>query len=179
MRKLILATLAMAVMAKAATALLLPITFEHFAERANCAFLVEVVSIEEVEDSDLTALEIPEAERQGLNRLAHLRVLTNVLQCESAVPDSPLLVFSTEVHSSHPKVDQRYVLFPRPLGKAWAEVLYGRSLWETNTEGKVLLSWRNDFLVEPLHLEAGETAFVPWAAVERLLVDHLVCPSQE
>lgn len=173
MRGIALGVIVMAATARGAAALLLPINFEQFSHHANCGLLVEVEAVENLTDADLLALKIPNSEREGLNRRARIRVLRWIVKGECAGVGDPILLFSTEVHSSRPEVGRQYVLLPRRSGEAWTEVVYGRSLWQTTPQDEVLVIWRNDFLLDPLDLNSGEIAVVPLATIERLLVETL------
>lgn len=157
-----------------ASAMLLPITLDEFAQHATCSCLVEITAVEEVTKDDLLAAGIPASELRGLNRRAQLRIEKWLVEGRCALQGKqPSLVFSTEIHSSRPELGHRYILMPRSVGTTWAEVIYGRSLWEVDTHNQVTVTFRNDFLIAPLRLRSGETAQLPLAAVERLLIRRL------
>jgi len=154
-----------------ASGMLLPITLEEFAQHATCSCLVEITAVEQITKDDLLAAGIPAAELPGLNRRAQLRIEKWLVEGRCAMQgDEPNLVFSTEVHSSRPEVGHRYILMPCSIGTVWAELIYGRSLWEVDAHNQVTVTLRNDFLIAPLRLRSNEIAHVPLAAVERLLI---------
>jgi hypothetical protein len=170
-RRFVLCAVALAVASEAALALLPPVTtIDEFLRLASCAALVEVTATDEMTTEELRSLKVPEADRARLNRAARLRVRRWLVEggCRQG-SEERILLFSTEVHSAHPEPGHGYVLFPRALGNAWAEAVYGRSLWEVTDDQEVVVEWRNDFLVTPLELRSGESASVPLSAVERLL----------
>lgn len=164
-----LAVITVGAVAGVAFGLLLPMNVDEFLHLAPCACLVEVISVEELTPELLASLEVPEDERTGLNRRAELQVEKWLGKDCEAGSASEMLLVSTEVHSSHPEAGDRYIVFPRPLGEAWGEAVYGRSLWKVTADGEVVVDWRNEFLLAPLELRSGEFALVPLAAVERLL----------
>jgi len=157
-----------------ASGMLLPLTFGEFSQHASCSCIGEVTSVEEVTEDVIVALGVPAPEAPRLNRLARIRVEKWIVEsgCAGSSKDQTL-AFSTEVHSSKPEVGHRYVIMPRSIGQIWAEVIYGRSVWEIGGEDQVIITYRNDFLIAPLALHSGEMARVPLASVERLLTRSL------
>ena len=149
--------------------LLVPISFDEFSRLAPCSCVVEVTSVAEVGFEQLVAMEIPEGERAGLTRVAQLNVDRWIADECNRASDFDSLLFSTEVHSSTPRPGSRYIVFPRSVGNAWTEAVYGRSVWEITTDEEVVVDWRNGFLIVPLYLRSGEVVLVPLTAVERLL----------
>ena len=157
-----------------ASGMLLRTSLEEFVQHATCSCLVEVTAVEEVTEDDLLAGGIPASELRGLNRRAQLRIEKWLGEGRCAMQgEEPSLVFSTEVHSSRPEVGHRYILMPRSVGTTWAEVIYGRSLWEVDAHNQVTVTLRNDFLIAPLRLRSSEISHVPLAALERLLIRTL------
>jgi len=175
-RKITKLLIVASLLGRAVSGMLLPITFEEFSEQMTCSCLVEVVAVEEVTEDELQKLNraIPTSELLGLNRRAILQIERWIAKGQCAESGGkPALLFSSEVHSSHPEVGNQYVILPRSIDSIWTEVVYGRSVWQVTVEQKVVVDWRNDFLITPLDLRSGETAQIPLAAVERLLARTL------
>jgi len=157
-----------------ASGMLLPLTFTEFSQHASCSCIGEVTSVDEVTEDEIVALGVPASEVPRLNRLARIRIERWIVEdgCAGSSEDRTL-AFSTEVHSSKPEVGHRYVIMPRSIGQIWAEVIYGRSVWEIGGKDEVIITYRNDFLIAPLDVRSGEMARVPLASVERLLTRSL------
>lgn len=144
---------------------LLGTTLPEFREHAPCGLLVSVLAVETVDESKF---------RTSLNRSARLRVhrVIGGEPCQE-VPELFDLLFSTEVHSSHPRVGEEALVFPKPELDRYVEAVYGRSYWvldQENTDAlRITLSWRNSFLLSPpLEIQGGEVGFLPLDPVVRL-----------
>lgn len=149
---------------------LLPVSLEEFREKAPCGLIVEVTEVVPFEFASP-----PEtAWLKTRNRLARLRV-EDVLVTEGsdcpARQEERLFLFATEVHSAHPAVGDRAVVFLAKEDGHLVEAVYGRSYWlvkELQGDRYVEIDWRNDFLIHPFSLGlSGETAYLPLSAIAR------------
>lgn len=160
--------------ARPASGMLLPMTLEDFFDNTSCVGVVEVIAVEDTEEAELLSAGLSPSRAARLNRLARMRVDRWIVANSCGAPEhQATFLFSTEVHSSSPKVGHRYLVFPQSTGPFWTEAIYGRSVWEINTSNEVLVTHQNEFLLSPLDLRSGEIARVPLETVERLLTRAL------
>jgi len=146
-------------------------SMENFASHATCGVVAEVESVEEIGDV-LERYQLEERYELFVIK-ATFRVI-ETLEGSVCPPMPPRLevLFSDEVHSSHPSEQQTVALFPRKHRDVWLEAAYGRSYWHLIDREKVWMvhvDWRNDFLLGELDLQERETAEVPLSAVARAL----------
>ena len=81
------------------------------------------------------------------------------------------VLFSREVHSSHPHAGDFVILTLRENGGYWFEAVYGRSAWQSvHLAGgsKVIIDWRNDFLT-CTGKDFGESGACPTVKIRSLL----------
>ncbi len=156
----------------AVVAMLGDTTLERFVSTVGCGCVARVEAVVELSESTARSRHRLGEEYFDFVTLATFSVLDTFgsEECKD-IPMRLEVFFSTEVHSSHPIRSQTVVLFPRREGEEWMEAVYGRSYWilSKGEQGwDVEVNWRNEFLVEPLHLQAMETATVPLSAVIRV-----------
>ena len=156
--------------AHSANARLAKITLSAFMQSADCGYLVKIKSTRQ-----LSAGEAPDENIEpAFDRVASARVVGKFGPhgaCGAKLEEVEIL-YSDEVHSSHPAEDESAIIFlSRNDDHFYRETVYGRSYWRVvklADHEMVEVTWRNDFLIEPMFLIDDEVAYIPMSAVERL-----------
>ena len=148
---------------------LLPISFDEFKARTTCGLVVEILKTDEFRFSPPPEIPWLSSRNRVATALVERAFASDDADCDFASSRVEFL-FSSEVHSAHPRQGERALVFLADSGGYLTEAVYGRSYWriqEFDDGLYVELDWHNDFLVVPLgDSVTDDTAYLPLASIQ-------------